>query len=84
MAVLLVMSFVGAGLYLRGFYIYFQMVRWIHQEAQSEIRRRYWSSVLAAAFREPELAQVKTGLILAMWGVPLFAVSGLMFNALKP
>lgn len=83
MAVTLLLTFVGLGLYLRGFYLYFRTVHWLRQAAQAELRRRYRSSALAAAFREPELVHIKTGLILALVGLPLFAISGAVFNFMQ-
>lgn len=82
LAVCLLGSFTGAGLYLRGFWLYFRVVRWIHQPSHAVERRRYRSSALAAIFKEPSLAEIRKGIVMGVLGLPLFAIAGISFNAI--
>ncbi len=80
--VLLLGSICGAVLYLRAFWLYFRLVRWIHDPAHVTQRRRYKSSAIAAAMKEPELAEFRHGLLWGLVGLPLFAVAGMAYNAM--
>jgi hypothetical protein len=79
----LLLTFVGAGLYLRGFYAYFKAVRWLRAGQQVDVRRRYRSSAIAALLQEPELQVRRVEFLMGLVGPILFAVGGIAFNALQ-
>jgi hypothetical protein len=82
-AATLLLTFVGAGLYLRGFWTYFRAVRWLRADEQEDVRKRYKSSAIAALLYEPTLAMGRAQLLQGLAGPILFAVGGIAFNALR-
>lgn len=83
MAAALLAVFAGAGLYLRGFWVYLRAVLWLRKPDQSDLRRRYKSSALALLWREPTMAPAKWQLAMAAVGVLVFVAGGAVFNWLK-
>ena len=83
LAGLLLLTFLGAGLYIRGFWLYFRTVAWLRRAEQARLRRRYKSSAIAAILRDPGLSAMKRQFLLSLLGLPLFALGGALFNVLQ-
>ena len=83
MGAALLFACTGAGLYLRGFWVYFRAVAWLRKPEQVELRRRYRSSALAAMFSEPGLGEAKRQILMAFVGVVVFVGGGVVFNSLR-
>lgn len=82
-AVTLLLTFLGAGLYMRGFFAYYRAVRWLRAAERTDVRRRYRSSAIAALMKEPELQVRRVEFLLGMAGPVIFAAGGMGFNALS-
>lgn len=82
-AMTLLLTFLGAGLYFRGFYVYFRTASWLRREEQLPLRKRYKSSALAVILKEPALSPAKSQILAAAAGPILFAIGGVMFNSLQ-
>lgn len=82
-ALALLAVFTGAGLYLRGFWVYFRAMRWLRQPEQAPLRQHYRSSTLAAILRAESLQPARRQLVWAVAGLGLFILGGTLFNALQ-
>lgn len=82
-ALALLAAFTGAGLYLRGFWVYFRALRWLRRPEQAPLRQHYRSSTLAAIFGAESLQPARRQLLWAIAGLGLFIVGGALFNVLQ-